>query len=171
VEANAETGDERLGEPVSPEISTWLEDWWRIGAPGERAEAGLARDRFWRAACDRVRDGVCLAIDYGHLREYRPQVSTLRSYRAGRETALSLDGNHDVTAHVAIDSVAAAVGASVARQRDMLRDLGLRATRPDMALAAADPGSYVRALSTSSEAAELMGSPGLGDFQWILGER
>ncbi|MEP6666917.1 MAG: SAM-dependent methyltransferase [Nocardioidaceae bacterium] len=171
VEADAATGEERLGQPVSAEISTWLEAWWPLRSPGDRAEVGLARDEFWRQACDHVRDGICLAIDYGHLRDYRPDVPTIRSYRAGRETALSLDGSHDVTAHVAIDSVAHAVGARVSRQRDMLRDLGLSGVRPDLSLSMTDAGAYVRALSNASEAAELMSSPGLGDFQWILSKR
>ncbi len=171
VETDAASGQERLGETISTEISDWLERWWRLHAPGQRAEVGLTRDVFWQRACDRMQAGACLAVDYGHLRDYRPEVSTLRSYREGRETTLSLDGSHDVTAHVAIDSVAAAVGASISRQRDMLRDLGLRGSRPDISLAMDDPGAYVKALSSASEAAELMDSPGLGDFHWILCER
>ena len=167
VEVQPSTGAERLGDPASPELLDWVERWWPLADAGDRAEVGLERDLFWSRHCSLV-TGASLAIDYGHLRDYRPRGTTLRSYRAGRETELSLDGAHDVTAHVAIDSVAASVGATINRQRDMLRDLGVSAARPDIALADSDPIGYVHALSASSEAAELMASPGLGDFAWLF---
>jgi hypothetical protein len=69
---------------------------------------------------------------------------------------------------VAVDSVAAAVGAETARQRDMLYELGLTAMRPDVSLAASDPVGYVHALSLASEAGELVASPGLGDLVWVI---
>jgi len=75
-----------------------------------------------------------------------------------------------VTAHVAIDSVAAAVGATTVRQRDILRELGLASNRPDISLAESDPAGYVHALSMASEAGELVASPGLGDLLWIVRE-
>ena len=81
---------------------------------------------------------------------------------------MSLDGHHDITAHVAIDSVAAAVGAETARQRDMLYELGLTTMRPDVSTASTDPVGYVHALSLASEAGELVASPGLGDLLWVM---
>jgi hypothetical protein len=92
----------------------------------------------------------------------------LRSYRDGVEVDLVADGSRDVTAHVAVDSVAEAVAGTVVRQRDALRRLGIDGTRPDLALAASDPVAYVAALSSATEATELTGAGGLGDFCWVV---
>lgn len=168
VEVRADTGEERLGDPASVDACAWLDAWWPLREPGHRAEVGLQRDRFWYRACAAVRSGACLAVDYGHLLDYRPAYPERRSYLRGREVEVALDGSRDVTAHVAVDSVAASVGASLARQRDMLHDLGVSGALPDPAVAATDPAAYVRALSTASGAAELLRSPGFGDFFWLL---
>ncbi len=167
VEVDVASGNERLGDLADETLLSWARRWWRM-EESERIEVGLSRDQFWAQACARLSGGVSLAIDYGHLQDYRPAVSTLRSYHAGREVPLGVDGTRDVTGHVAIDSVAGAVGASTDRQRDMLRDLGLASNRPDITLATSDPAGYVHALSMASEAGELVASPGLGDLLWIL---
>ncbi len=120
VDVCAASGRERLGEPAVEEVLGWLRRWWPLERPGERAEVGLARDDFWANACARIGTGVGVAVDFGHLRADRPHQSTMRSYRGGHVTMLSLDGDHDITADVAVDSVAANVGGSVARQRDVL---------------------------------------------------
>ncbi len=169
VEVDPWSGRERRGDLADPALVEWLDRWWPLEQSGDRAEVGLARDRFWQGACGRIASGASLAIDYGHLRDYRPVLGTIRSYRAGHETPLSLDGHHDLTAHVSIDSLASEVGATVGRQRDLLRDLGLTANRPDLSLATSDPVGYIHALSATSEAEELVASPGLGDLHWVLG--
>lgn len=171
VEVRASTGAERLGPPVGGEVAAWVEQWWPLTEAGQRAEVGLARDEVWAAACGRVRDGVCLAIDYGHLRSARPATSSLASYRRGRRTALRLDGDHDVAAPVAMDSLAARVGGTLATQRDLLATLGISGRRPPLALAATDPAAYVRALASATQAAELTEVPGLGEFHWLLTPR
>jgi len=168
VEVDLASGRERPGDLADPATVAWLDRWWPLQQTGDRAEVGLARDQFWQQACASITSGAGLAIDYGHLRDDRPVLSSIRSYRAGHETPLTLDGAHDLAAHVSIDSVAHAVGASIRRQRDMLRDLGLAMTRPDLSLATSDPVGYVNALSASSEAGELVASPGLGDLHWVL---
>jgi SAM-dependent MidA family methyltransferase len=170
VEVEVASGEQRLGDSAPDEDVAWVERWWPDAHVGDRVEAGLERDRFWAAACHRITNGTALAIDYGHLRDYRPTLSTLRSYRHGHETPVRLDGRHDVTAFVAIDAVAEAVGGHVDRQREMLRDLGMRAARPDISLAATDPIGYVHALSAASEAGELVASPGLGDLLWVISD-
>ncbi len=170
VEVERSSGQERLGEAADESLMTWARQWWPSLDECDRIEVGLARDEFWERACGRVSTGVSIAVDYGHLRDYRPVVSTMRSYRGGREVPLRVDGTCDLTSHVAIDSVAASVGASTDRQRDMLRDLGLVTTRPDITLADSDPIGYVHALSIASEAGELVASPGLGDLLWVLRE-
>src|SRR3990170_3915941 len=56
------TGDDR----------EWLDRWWPLREPGDRAEIGLARDLAWADVVRRLEDGMAVAIDYGHLRESRP---------------------------------------------------------------------------------------------------
>jgi len=168
VEVQPSTLEERLGDRASDEVCGWLDRWWPLDEPGQRAEVGITRETWWAALCDRVGDGVTLAIDYGHLRSRRPVDGTLASYRSGREQALSLDGGHDVTAHVAVDALAAAVHGSLATQRDALRELGVSGVRPPLSLASTDPPGYVRALSAAGDAADLTEPSGLGGFWWVL---
>jgi SAM-dependent MidA family methyltransferase len=136
--------------------------------PGDRAEVGLTRDLAWRDVVRRLEDGVAVAIDYGHLRESRPPYGTLTGFRAGRECDPVPDGSCDITAHVALDSLAAAApGSTVTTQREALLALGIRGTRPDHALARTDPQRYVAELSSAGEAAELLDPSGLGAFGWV----
>lgn len=168
VEVQPVGGAERLGEPAASESLDWLERWWPLDRPGQRAAIGLPRDRVWSAACRRVHHGVALLVDYGHRRDSRPPTGTLASYRNGRQTPVRLDGRHDVTAHVAIDSVAAAVGGELNTQREMLHRLAVVANRPAPATVANEPGGYLRALAEAGAAMELTAQPGLGDFWWLL---
>ena len=171
VEVQPSTLEERLGDAADDDATDWLDRWWPLEKPGHRAEVGRARETWWADLCDRVGDGMTLAIDYGHLRSERPLDGTLTSYRAGRQTAPSLDGGHDVTAHVAVDALAAAVNGSLQSQRDALRELDVSGARPPQTLASIDPQEYVKALSAAGEAAELMEPSGLGGFWWVLARR
>jgi len=168
-----ETGDEQLGEPCS---DPWLSRWWPldgagVAVPGLRAEVGSARDDAWSAAVDHLGHGVAVAVDYGHLLQTRPPLGSLRSYRDGHEVSVRPDGSRDVTAHVAVDAVAARVGGLLQSQREALAGLGVAATWPDAALAARDPLAYVEALSRAGEAVELTACGGLGELWWITTER
>ena len=158
------TGVETLGETYQ---SAWLDSWWPITEPGERAEIGAARDAAWVDAVSRV-DGLAVAIDYGHLRADRPPYGSLRSYARGREVAVVPDGSRDVTAHVAVDAVAEASRARLVRQREALGILGIDAGRPPRELAHSDPADYVRALARAGEEGELVATGGLGDFWWLV---
>jgi hypothetical protein len=158
------TGHETLGDPYESE---WLRTWWPQLEPGGRAEDGSARDAAWADAVARV-DGTAVAIDYGHRRNDRPPFGTLRSYAGGREVDVLPDGSRDVTAHVAVDAVGAAVDGRLLRQRDALAELGVDGSRPPLDLAHDDPAAYVRSLSLASESSELLASGGLGDFWWIV---
>ncbi|MFI5488822.1 SAM-dependent methyltransferase [Micromonospora echinaurantiaca] len=140
---------------------------------GARAEIGRTRDEAWAEAVRKVDRGLALAVDYGHLRENRPVDGTLTGYRGGRQVPPVPDGSCDVTAHVAIDSVASA-GERVARcayalgpQREGLRALGADGGRPPLSLAASDPAGYVRALAAASAVAELTDPAGLGGHWWL----
>ncbi|MFJ8581905.1 SAM-dependent methyltransferase [Micromonospora sp. NPDC093277] len=193
------TGDESPGPPLTPEDTTWLTRWWPAPTPPSgssikefasaggpepdahllintavRAEVGRARDAAWGEAVGRVERGVAVAVDYGHLRERRPLGGTLTGYRDGRQVPAVPDGTCDVTAHVAMDSVASA-GERVARcaytlisQREALRALGADGGRPPLSLASRDPAGYVRALAAASAVAELTDPAGLGGHWWLL---
>lgn len=158
------TGAEEIGDAYD---SAWLREWWSLREPGDRAEVGDARDAAWADAVGRVH-GTAVAIDYGHTRADRPPFGALRSYANGREVDVVPDGSRDVTSHVAVDSVAAAVDGRLVRQRDVLAELGVDSARPPIELATADPTAYVRALSRVGESAELTARDGLGDFWWII---
>ena len=141
-------GTEQLG-PAQP--SAWAEAWWP--GPG-RVEVGAPRDRAWAAAVSRVRRGLAVAVDYGHVLDDRR--ATLTGYRSGRQVRPVPDGSCDLTAHVALDAVAAATGSLLVRQREALQSLGVTA-----ALASQD-------LVQASQARELLDPDGLGGFGWLL---
>ena len=109
------TGAERSARPVDrrrPALAGALVA--RRHGGRDRAEIGRPRDDAWADAVGaRAAAGCALAVDYGHLRADRPPVGTLTGYRGGRQVPPVPDGRCDVTAHVAIDAVAAA-GAAVA---------------------------------------------------------
>ncbi|GAA2693255.1 SAM-dependent methyltransferase [Actinoplanes palleronii] len=137
-------------------------------APG-RIEVGASRDAAWSEAVDRVRRGAALCIDYGHRRDERPPFGTLTGFRDGRQVPPIPDGRCDVTAHVAVDSLAAAAGHpyQLVRQREALDALGISGARPPLSLATTDPMAYLRALSTAGAAAELTATTGLGAHWWL----
>jgi SAM-dependent MidA family methyltransferase len=185
-------GRELLGPAIDDDISwaawgldaarsrEWLADWWpdTVDArPGDRAEIGLARDDAWRDAVARLTAGTALAVDYGHERGRRPQGRphpSLAAYRDGGRTARPVwDGSCNLTAHVAVDSLAEALGVevTVSLQLDALRALGVSAALPDRALASSDPAAYAVALEAASDASELLDPAGLGRFHWVRVDR
>lgn len=170
-------GTERPGAPVDGPDADWLARWWPLTEPGARAEIGRARDEAWAAAVATLDRGLAVAVDYAHVRGDRPPFGTLTGFRDGREVRPVPDGSCDITAHVALDSCAAAgdvpegaggAGTFVLKQREALHRLGVSGERPPLSLATTDPASYVRALATAGEAAELTARGGLGDFGWLL---
>lgn len=151
-------GHEQAGGPAPAELLDWCRRWW----PAGRAEVGLSRDRAWAAAVSQVQRGLAVAVDYGHLRATRR--STLTGYRAGRQVPPVPDGSCDITAHVALDSCAAATGARLLTQRDALRGLGVSGAVPPRRAA------YAAALQQASDEAELLDPAGLGGFGWLVQE-
>ncbi|MFH8713619.1 SAM-dependent methyltransferase [Streptomyces zaomyceticus] len=184
VEVRAD-GTERLAGPVSGTDAEWLARWWPLREPGTRAEIGRPRDEAWTAAVACLAEGRAVAVDYAHVRAARPPFGSLTGFRAGREVPPVPDGGCDLTAHVALDACAEAVGAApvgaaalgatsvgwpvagLVTQREALRALGVSGGRPPLSLASTDPAGYVRALSSAGEAAELTALGGLGDFLWL----
>ena len=160
--------DHTLGDVVTGDDLDWLAEWWPLTEPGDRAEVGLARDLAWADVVRRLDRGTAVAIDYGHHLGTRPPYGTLTGFRAGRECDPVPDGSCDITAHVALDSLAAAVpGSAVTTQREALRALGIISTRPAYELARSEPLRYVAELSSAGEAAELTDPSGLGGFGWV----
>ena len=171
VSVDPRSGTESPGSVVDAADAAWLARWW---PDGPRREVGLPRDRAWAAVVGAVSRGLAVAVDYGHLRDTRPVGGSLTGFRAGRQVPPVPDGSCDITAHVAVDSVAAA-GSDAAglpyallSQRDALRALGASGARPPPALASTDPAGYVRALAVASATGELTDPAGLGGHWWLL---
>jgi SAM-dependent MidA family methyltransferase len=179
------TGDELLGPRLDDDEAwaawgldagaarAWIDQWWSFEGrePAERIEIGQPRDDAWQSVVSRLELGVALAIDYGHLRTARPYRGTLVAHsRDGRAQPPTPSPELNLTAHVAVDSLATAVGARVAHQRDALAALGVSSFLPD-GDRAADPAAYADALSAASDAAELLDPVGLGAFHWIRVDR
>ena len=169
----AADGTERLGPEPDPTARAWLDDWWPLAKIGKRAEVGLSRDLAWRTVVEHLDRGVAVAIDYAHDRDTRPLYGSLTGYAHGRQVEPVPDGSCDITAHVALDSCAAAAEplsswSHTLTQRDALHRLGVSGRRPDHALSASDPRGYLRALAQAGEAAELTAAGGLGDFGWLI---
>ncbi|GGO25957.1 hypothetical protein GCM10010116_52090 [Microbispora rosea subsp. aerata] len=167
------TGEERPGPAPRPEDLAWLERWWPLRSPGERAEIGRPRDEAWASVIGRLARGTAVAVDYAHLAGRRPPLGTVTGYRDGSVVPPVPDGSCDITAHVALDACAAAGERAGARastlitQREALLDLGVTGARPPLTLASADPAGYVRALSRAGQEAELIDPAGLGGFGWL----
>lgn len=174
VAVDPHTGDEATGPVPSEADAAWLDRWWPLRDPGDRAEVGRPRCHAWASVIERLRGGLALAVDYAHERGGRPSYGTLTGYRDGRCVSPVPDGSCDITAHVALDACAdtgRAAGATatlLTTQRAALRALGLRGERPALELAHSDPRGYVRALSAAGEDAELTDPAGLGGFGWLV---
>ncbi len=115
--------------PGDPGTVTWLDRW---SPDAEVAEAGTTRDAAWLDAARSLSGctGLLVAIDYGHLRADRPTGGTLAGYRDGRRVAPVPDGSTNLTAHVAVDALAAAVEAlpgvhrlRLARRRNLFAEI------------------------------------------------
>ncbi|WP_127781844.1 SAM-dependent methyltransferase [Rhodococcus sp. X156] len=161
--AVAPDGQERLGPPVAAPELAWLRRWWPL-ADGERAEVGLPRERAWGQVRRRLRAGAALAVDYGHVRGTRPAAGTLSAYRAGRQVRPVPDGTCDLTAHVALDAVAALAPGSTTTQAEALGSLAggtLAGGTP--------PGQpWLQQAVRAGQLAELTDPDGLGGFGWVL---
>jgi SAM-dependent MidA family methyltransferase len=174
VEVDPGTGAERPGPPPVPADLAWVRAWWPLRTLGDRAEVGRPRCAAWAGVVGRLRRGVALAADYGHVKVARPGWGTLTGYLGGRAVRALPDGSRDITAHVALDACAAAgrrAGAEqtlLTTQREALRELGVDGRRPPLALATTDPERYVRELCRASENAELTDISGLGGFGWLV---
>lgn len=116
------TGAEILGSRVDDagvpdSIGAWLEDYWPLSEPYQRAELGTAREAAWRDVVRRMAGGAAIAIELGHTRDSRPFDGSLRS-PAG---AAIPDGTRDIVAGVALDALARACGGRLVNDGDLTR--------------------------------------------------
>jgi SAM-dependent MidA family methyltransferase len=162
------SGDETLGPEIDAADRFWLARWWPLTSG--RAEVGWPRDVAWADAVSAMSRGVAVAVDYGHRKTDRPPLGTLTGFRDGRQVTPVPDGSCDVTAHVAVDAVAAASVSPyrIVTQREALKALGIDGGRPPLDLARTDPAAYLRGLSAAGAAAELIDPAGLGGHWWLL---
>lgn len=160
-----ESGAESLGDELSAAERAWSDTWWPTRTPGDRVEVGLSRDDAWRDLLSRSRTGITIGVDYGHTKASRPHEGTLTAYREGVLTEAIPDGQRDLTAHVATDSLGAD---EIVTQRDLFHRLGLTAATPDHGTATTNPLGYVQALGRSSAIAALTDPHGLGGFHWAM---
>jgi len=109
----------RLSETSVPQsIGLWLTEWWPVVdfGVGARAEVGTSRDAAWAGVVRRLgAGGVALAFEPFHLASSRPRLGSL----ASSGSAPVPDGAHDLSAAVALDSVAAASGGRVVAEADL----------------------------------------------------
>jgi SAM-dependent MidA family methyltransferase len=162
-------GEESLGQPGSAEAMDWVQRWW---PQGRRVEVGLARDTAWAAAVAQVRRGLAVTVDYGHVLGDRgtwgDRRPTLTGWRQGRPVHPIPDGSRDITAHVALDAVAASCGGRLLEQADALAALGIQSEPPPKELSRSDPRGYLARLVEASSAAELLDRRGLGAYGWVV---
>jgi SAM-dependent MidA family methyltransferase len=160
------SGAESLGAGPPAEDLAWLASArWTATTPGDRVEVGRCRDLAWQRLVGALASGLAVAVDYGHVAGERPSAGTLTAYVDGHQTRPVPDGTCDITAHVAMDTLGAD---ELFRQRDLLRDLGVRGVRPPLAQASTDPLGYVRALERAGAQAALIRPGGFGDFWWAV---
>lgn len=161
------SGREELTDEPTHDQQVWLRRW--MPATVQRTEVGAVRDGAWAELAARVDSGLVVAVDYGHTRVGRPVQGSLTGYRRGRQVPPVPDGSCDLTAHVALDSLAeASAGTQLRRQEAVLDDLlGPSAPLPHD-LARAEPTTYLRRLAEQSARRALSTPGGLGDFCWAL---
>lgn len=119
------------GSPLLADVVTerdtldWLDRWWPPQRPAMRMEVGIARDRLWHALLRSTPRTLGIVIDYGHVLRERMvgtwDGGTLIGYRQHAAVSPRLDGTTNITAHVAIDALAAqSASAQITRLREWI---------------------------------------------------
>lgn len=143
----------------------WMDRWWPLEEPGDRAEIGLPRDRAWQWLTRLLECGLVLATDYGHVSDERRghhRWGTLVGYRSGRVCAPVIDGSVNLTAHVALDSCVDAVpGTTLTTQRDMLGPMSGSIGDP------VNVRDFAQGIAAHSSLAQLRDPAGLGAVGWL----
>ena len=158
--------DLRPAGALGADDRAWLERWW---PDGQQVEVGRTRDAAWSSVVGGLRaaGGAALLVDYGHTRADRPAAGSLAAYQAGRAVEPRAVSDRNLTAHVAVDAVAAAGAAAgattvLAGRQDAVLPTLLPAVEP-----ATGP---LAALATRSRRRALTASTGWGSHRWLLQE-
>lgn len=105
-------GTESDGATVDAADAEWLQRWGPDAAAGTRMEIGRPRDEAARMLATRLTAGALVIVDYTTTaadRTARFSDGTLTGFRDGHQCLPRPDGSMNLTAHVAIDSVAASL--------------------------------------------------------------
>lgn len=159
-------GEESPGPVAGADDADWIDAWW---PDGDRVEVGRTRDRAWSAACSHLASGpggAALMIDYGHRRGDRPAGGTLTGYRHGQQVVPTLTGRVNLTAHVAVDAVAAAGEAAGASTVELVRQRVAAERRIETP--AGQDTDPLAALVRRSELHAITAPTVFGDFWWLL---
>jgi hypothetical protein len=152
--------------PVGAAELAWVERWWPDGG---QVEVGSTRDAAWAAVVRGLAGagGAALLVDYGHTRADRPRAGTLSAFRAGRPVEPRPDPDRNLTAHVALDAVAAAGTAAGART---VLEGRQDAVLPDLLPPVPDATDPLAGLATRSRRRALTTPAGWGGHRWLLQE-
>lgn len=188
---------EQLGEPSSPEVAAYLDDYrvpWRGYPDGWRAEVCLEARTWMRRIAAGVRQGFVLTIDYGDTarklytpRRRRGTLAVYSQHQFG-DRPLAHPGSQDLTAHVnfsALIQTGRESGlrlAGLTTQADFLTGLGLREgiaalgryQTPDTVHAVLSGNSqidFLRRASQRNALTVLLNPAGLGGFKVLLQQR
>ena len=105
-------GTESDGAAVEDADAEWLQRWGPDAAAGTRMEIGRPRDEAARMLAARLTAGALVIVDYTRTaadRTARFSDGTPTGFRDGHQCLARPDGSMNLTAHVAIDSVAASL--------------------------------------------------------------
>ena len=159
--------DGSLGPAIHDAEVSWLERWWDEGVP--HAEVGHGRDSAWTAIARAASPGsTLLMVDYGHIRgERRP---TFTAHRAGHmidpaRLEPSDVGSVNLTAHVAVDAVDAAMRNAGAERHAMDRVRNVIAQMDSLAPHAPSAPDALTDLARRGERHFYNGPA--GDFWWL----
>ncbi|HEY9294023.1 MAG TPA: SAM-dependent methyltransferase [Microlunatus sp.] len=160
-------GSEVVGGALRAAEDAWLRRWWPAPEAGARAESGLSRDLAWTAMLEGLRraGGLALMIDYGHTRGDRPFAGSLTGFVDGRQVAARPDPMINLTAHVAVDAVAAA-GEAVGAATDFMIDQRTAINRLLPRVGPKRSADVLDRLQLDSERRMLTET--LGDHHWLL---
>jgi hypothetical protein len=152
--------------PLGTAEQGWLGMWW---PDGDRAEVGSSRDTAWASLVRSLVPvgGQALMVDYGHERGARPPEGTLAAYRAGRLVPPLALPDRNLTAHVAVDAVAAAGERAGARTVFRCRQAQALADLLPPPVPAADA---LGELAATSRRAALTSPRTWGSHWWLLQE-
>jgi len=153
-------------DPLGGADLAWVQRWWPTG---DQVEVGRTRDAAWAAVLRGLAagGGAALLVDYGHRRADRPRAGSLAAFRAGRAVEPRPLADRNLTAHVAVDAVAAAGTAAGGRTVLAGRQ---ESTLPGLLPPVPGEADPLTALAARSRRRALTAAAGWGGHHWLLQE-